>query len=218
MNISKSSLQDVLSTIAHSDIFLGKIGIDIINNKDKLLSELLAEKNLDKNSVLATLSLLNELGDEDIHWLLEPTSTLINHIKNRYHNHHRLQLPILISLARQVELKNYNNPDCPVGLSDYLNELYEDLLKHMENEEKILFPFLSDKKNMQVFAQVSLAMHNHDHDIHILDKIDELTNKFGLPGDADDLWKKLYVDLKNFKADLLEHIRLENNILFEKCS
>jgi len=216
MNLSRSSLKDVLSSIRHSDIYLKKVGIDITNS-DRMLSESLAEKNIDTNTTFAALNLLNELGEKDIHWLLEPTSNLINHIKDRYHNHHRLQLPLLISLARQVELRNIENPYCPVGLADYLNGLHKDLLVHMEKEEQILFPFLSDEKMAYVFTQVSLAMHNHDHELHMLSRIDELTDGLHLPENADNVWKKLYVELAIFKADLLEHIRLENDILFDKC-
>jgi regulator of cell morphogenesis and NO signaling len=125
---------------------------------------------------------------------------------------------MLISLARQVELKNIENPYCPVGLTDYLRNLHNDLLAHMEKEEQILFPFLSDEKMSYIFTQVSLAMHNHDHEIHMLSKIDELTNRLTLPENADKEWKILYFELTIFKADLLEHIRLENDILFDKYS
>lgn len=106
-----------------------------------------------------------------------------------------------------------------IGLTDYLNNLPNDLLKHMEKEEQTLFPLLSDEKMSYVFTQISLAMHNHDHDheINMLSKINELTNRLTLPKNADQAWIKLYVELANFKADLLEHIRLENDILFKKC-
>lgn len=212
MNLSKSSIKDVLSNIRHSDVFLSRVGIDITND-DRMLSEALAEKNKNLNSILATLYLLNELGEEDIHWLLEPTANLINHIKDRYHNRHRLQLPMLISLAHQVEFEHREDFYCPIGLTDHLNNLHRDLLAHMETEELILFPFLSEEKMSYVFAQLSLAMHNHDHEIHMLSKIYELTNQLTLPENATKVWKTLYVELEVFKKDMLEHIRLENDIL-----
>lgn len=217
MQLSKSSITDVLANVKHADTFLEKIGV-VTTDKQKTLSDALAEKNIDVNAAIATLNLLNRVEERDIHWLMEPTANLINHIKNRYHNHHRLQLPMLVALAEEVELNNQQNPYCPVGLAGYLNELHNDLLMHMENEEKILFPFLAENKNFCVFSQVSLAMHNHDHDMYVMGKIDEITNKFLLPEDAGETWKLLYVELKKFKDDLMEHIRLENEILFEKCN
>lgn len=217
MQLSKSSITDVLANVKHAGTFLEKIGV-VTTDKQKTLSEALAEKNIDVNAAIATLNLLNRVEEGDIHWLMEPTANLINHIKNRYHNRHRLQLPMLVALAEEVELNNQQNLYCPVGLAKYLNELHNDLLIHMENEEKILFPFLAENKNFCVFSQVSLAMHNHDHDMYVMGKIDEITNKFLLPEDAGETWKLLYVELKNFKDDLMEHIRLENEILFEKCN
>lgn len=217
MNLSKSSINDVLSSIRRSDVFLTNVGIDLVADKNRMLSEVFVEKNIDVNSTLATLNLLRKVSDEDLHWLLEPTASLINHIKSRYHCRHRLQLPQLISLARQVENSHQGNPSCPLGLADYLNGLHEDLLVHMEREEQILFPFLCEKKMSYVFAQVSLALHNHDQDIHVLNRINGLTNELVVPQDADEIWKELYVELAVFKADLLEHVRLENDILFERC-
>lgn len=213
-----SSINDVLSNIRCSDIFLTQIGIDIIMDRDNMLSDILAAKNINTNAAFATLILLNKADDVDKHWLLEPTANLIEHIKNRYHNHHRLQLPIMISLAEQVELTHHESPFCPIGLADYLKQFHNDFLLHMEKEEQILFPFLSENKMSCIFTQVSLAMHNHDHDIHVLEKIDRLTNNLTLPDDADNMWKNLYVELADFKVNLLEHIRLENDILFMKCS
>lgn len=189
---------------------------DIQQSKDRPLPDVLAEKQIDRVSAISTLKLFNELSETDMHWALEPKATLINHIKNKYHNEHRIQLPVLISLARQVELNNNDSQYCPFGLADYLNELHNDLLAHMEKEEQILFPFLAEEKMPYIFTQVSLAMHNHDHEMHMLNKVGELTNNFTLPGDADDAWKKLYVQLADFKAELLEHIRLENHILFAR--
>jgi len=210
----RSSIKDVLLNVRSSDVFLAKIGIDINADKKQTLSEVLAAKNININSTFATLNLLNEVSSADIHWLLEPTANLIEHIKNRYHNQHRLQLPILISAAKHVEFKNHENPFCPVGLSAYLNQLHDDFLKHMEKEEQILFPLLSEKKKSYVFTQVSLAMHSHDHDLHMLKQIDVLTNHLTPPENADETWKKLYSGLADFKDDLLEHVRLENDILF----
>jgi regulator of cell morphogenesis and NO signaling len=218
LNLSKSSVNDVLKNIRNSDILLKNIGIDVAQSGDRVLSDVFLEKKIDKDSAISMLKLLNKLSDTDIHWALEPTVNLINHIMNKYHKGHRMQLPALISLARQVEIKNNCSPYCPYGLADYLDELHNDLLVHMEKEEKILFPFLAEEKMSCIFTQVSLAMHNHDHEIHMLDKVGELTNNFILPSDADDTWKQLYVQLENFKDELLEHIRLENDLLFARRS
>lgn len=218
LNLSKSSVKDILKNIRNSDILLKNIGIDVAQSRDRVLPDVLAEMQIDRDSAISTLKLLNELSDTDIHWAIEPAANLINYIMNKYHMGHRMQLPALILLARQVELKNNSSQYCPFGLTDYLNELHNDLLIHMEKEEKILFPFLAEEKMSCIFTEVSLAMHNHDHEIHMLNKVGELTNNFTLLGDADDAWKQLYVELANFQAELFEHIRLENDILFARRS
>lgn len=215
MNLSKASIKDVLASVKQSEKFLSRIGIDI-SNQEKCLSEALAEKDIDVDSVLVTLKLLNEVGEPDVHWLLEPTANLVKHITTKYHNRHRVQLPRLISLAEQVEHINRDSPCCPLGLADYLRNMYKELLAHMESEEQILFPFLVDEKKTYVFTQVSLTIHNHDHEVKKLADIDELTNGLTPPKAAGDVWEALYVGLKDFKQELMEHVRLENDILFNK--
>jgi regulator of cell morphogenesis and NO signaling len=217
MNLSKASLRDVLACVRHSKILLSRIGIDL-SDEEKILSDALAERKVDVNSVLPTLDILNGLDEQDIHWMLAPTKNFVNYIKAKYHNHHRIHLPKIIALAEQVECQNRDSLYCPVGLADYMKNMHKELLAHMESEEQILFPFLADEKQTYIFTQVSLAIHNHDHEIGQLTEVNELTNGLTLPENAGYVWETLYAELKDFKGELMEHVRLENDVLFRKVS
>lgn len=46
-----------------------------------------------------------------------PTGALIDHIRTRYHDTHRRELPELIALARKVESAHATDPNTPHGLT-----------------------------------------------------------------------------------------------------
>jgi len=57
----------------------------------------------------------------------------------------------------------------------------------------------------------------NEHDQHgeALQRLEALTNDITLPRGACNTWRALYVGLAALREDLMEHIHLENNILFE---
>jgi regulator of cell morphogenesis and NO signaling len=58
-----------------------------------------------------------------------------------------------------------------------------------------------------------------EHEDHgeSLRKIRKLTSNFTLPPEACATWFALYQRLEEFEAELMEHIHLENNILFRRA-
>jgi regulator of cell morphogenesis and NO signaling len=69
-----------------------------------------------------------------------PTWVLIDHIRTRYHDTHRRELPELIALARKVETAHATDANTPHGLTDALEAMIPELEAHMREEEELLFP------------------------------------------------------------------------------
>jgi len=63
-----------------------------------------------------------------------------------------------------------------------------------------------------------IAVMRAEHDDHgsNLDKLLALTNNLQAPADACDSWRALYEGLAELTAELKEHIRIENEILFPR--
>ncbi len=175
------------------------------------LGQATADKNLNLQAVLAELSTLQRpaVATE----VTEPVA-LIDHLLERYHAVHREQLPELIRMARRVELVHRENPNVPAGLADTLEAMEHDLLAHMEKEEQILFPML--KAGGNPFAKQPIRMMRAEHMGHgaNLDKVLALTNDATPPQGACNTWRALYAGIAQFNEDLLNHIHLENNVLF----
>jgi regulator of cell morphogenesis and NO signaling len=61
-----------------------------------------------------------------------------------------------------------------------------------------------------------MRMEHDDHGV-ALERLLALTNGLTLPRAACNTWRALYLGIRTFKEDLMAHIHLENNILFENA-
>src|SRR5690606_13824954 len=155
-------------------------------------------------------------GDGDSRdWTRSSPAELIDHILVRYHDRHREQLPELIRLASKVEQVHGDGADCPVGLADLLRGMQQELESHMRKEEQVLFPLLARGHAAMAAGPITVMRMEHDDHGQALQALAALTHDITLPRAACNTWRALYLGLAAFRADLMEHIHLENNILFE---
>jgi regulator of cell morphogenesis and NO signaling len=144
------------------------------------------------------------------------TTAMISEILTRYHEVHRRELPELFTLACKVEAVHGDHLSAPHGLADILQEMIGELEVHMKKEELILFPAMLRNAGSPLSAPISQMRHEHDDHGTKLRRLDEITNGFTLPEDACRSWQALYASTRKLSDDLMEHIYLENNILFPR--
>lgn len=157
----------------------------------------------------------NEIGDHD--WPASSNAVLIDHILTRYHDVHREQLPELTRMARRVELVHGERDACPRGLADLLTAMHQEMESHMQKEEQILFPMLLRGQGSQALGPITVMRHEHDDHGASLERLMTLTDNIRPPESACTTWRALYTGLSEFRNDLMEHIHLENNLLFERA-
>ncbi len=146
----------------------------------------------------------------------ESTGQIITYILERFHNGHRRDLPGLIVLARKIESVHAKHPEAPHGLADFLDEVLESLEEHMQKEEQILFPMLRNGGHPMISHPIGMMRMEHDDHASNLDNILRLTNGLKAPEGACGSWCGLYEGLRELSAELKEHIRIENEILFPR--
>ena len=141
-------------------------------------------------------------------------AALTRHTKTRYQARHRTQLPHLAHLAERVETVHSGAENVPDGLSAVLKRMIGEMEVHMKKEELILFPAI--RKGGMPGIEQPIAVMRADHDDHASDvaEIRRLTGGPALPQGACGTWTALYAGLDEFLADLEEHMRLENDVLF----
>ena len=213
------------ATAGLADQSLGQIAVDLpgataVFRKLKLdfccgglvsLRQAALDKNLNLADVVSQLAALQPPDARADH--MAPAS-LIDHIISRYHEVHRVQLPELVRMARRVEAVHRENPDVPTGLAALLEEMEQKLLGHMQKEEAILFPLL--KAGGSPYAGQPIGVMRAEHTSHgqALDRIHALTHDMQPPEGACNTWRALYAGISGFTDDLINHIHLENNVLF----
>lgn len=183
--------------------------------RQSLVQRHLAEDSPKAQALLEALTALPAHVNETYDWRQASPAALIDHILSRYHEVHRQQLPELLRLARRVEQVHGLRSDCPHGLADHLETMRQELESHMQKEEQVLFPML--RRGFYGPAQGPIAVMRHEHDDHgeALESLMSLTHDITPPKGACTTWRALYAGLRELRDDLMEHIHLENNILFE---
>ena len=157
-------------------------------------------------------------GLERIDYTRLPVADLVRYILERYHERHRVQLPELIHLARNVERAHAGHAECPNGLADSLEQIQQALESHMMKEEQVLFPLLMRGAFAQAQGPISVMRFEHEQHGEALADVQAITRNFHMPVDACSSWRKLYVGLTEFRNDLIQHIQLENDVLFSKST
>jgi regulator of cell morphogenesis and NO signaling len=62
----------------------------------------------------------------------------------------------------------------------------------------------------------SMLREDHNDQVKMLEQIAALTDDLTPPANACGTWRALYAGAAEFKEDLIEHIHIENNILFPR--
>ena len=210
LNVGQSIGQIAVELPGSTAVFR-RLKLDFCCGGHLSLAQAVAEKGLDLQAVLGELAQLQR--PTSLPEVTEP-GALIDHILVRYHEVHRAQLPELIRMAHRVESVHRANPDVPAGLGDLLEEIQAELLRHMQKEENILFPMLKSGGNPFVQHPISVMRSEHVDHGAALDKLNALTNDATPPAGACNTWRALYSGIAQLNDDLINHIHLENNVLF----
>ena len=127
---------------------------------------------------------------------------------------HRRELPELLRMATRLEAVHREHPEVPHGLAALLQDMQTDLLDHMLKEEQILFPLMRSGARHFLPQPITVMRSEHDHHGQTLARMLALTRDMTPPVDACTTWRALYLGLSKLQADLMQHIHLENNVLF----
>lgn len=146
----------------------------------------------------------------------QETGAMIAMIETRYHATHRRELPELIRLAHRVEAVHAGKPDVPRGLAALLETMQAELEDHMLKEEQVLFPLMLRGGHPMIVHPIGMMRHEHDGHSEHLRALDALTDGGVPPAGACNTWRALYAGTRKLADDLMEHIHLENNILFPR--
>lgn len=208
---AQQSLGEIAVALPGATAIFRRLKLDFCCGGQVPLQEACLAKGLDVDALLTELAALER---DDTTPVTQDPGVLVDHIVQRYHEVHRAQLPELVRMARRVEAVHRDHPQVPVGLSAHLERMEAELQEHMAKEEGLLFPMLKTGGHPGVVHPIAVMRHEHtDHGEH-LESLAALTNDHTPPAGACNTWRALFAGTAQLTDDLINHIHLENNVLF----
>lgn len=156
------------------------------------------------------------------------SSVLADFIVQHHHEYVREAIPKIRELLDKVcSVHVDTNPELLAVRNDF-EALAEELLGHLPKEEQILFPAIR-RMDGQPIASVESAIspaaldmpimvmeEEHERAGDLIKSIRSRTRHYTPPAYACPTFQLTYVMLQEFDTDLIQHIHLENNILFPR--
>jgi regulator of cell morphogenesis and NO signaling len=150
---------------------------------------------------------------------------LADYIVQNHHSFVKKAIPDIQAFLDKV--CDAHGDDAPelLQLRDCFLDLAEELEAHMKKEELVLFPAIKRLESQaqedhplrsSIQGPVDVMEHEHIVAGNLIKQIRGLSNNYTPPDFACPTFRIAYKKLQEFDNDLMQHIHLENNILFEK--
>lgn len=212
-----STLADIATTHPGAATVFHRHGLDFCCGGRRSLAEACGARGLDAAVVIDELAREAAVATTSTRWDLEPLPALVTFIVETYHRRLREALPDLVRMAKKVELRHADKAACPRGLADHLAAMHGSVLEHLAKEEQVLFPMILAGQGRLAVGPVHVMEVEHDEHARDLQMLRRLTGDMQPPEGACPTWRALYLGLQQFERELMEHIHLENNVLFSRA-
>lgn len=216
MHATTTTLADLAVKYPAASRVFRRHRLDFCCHGRRPLDEACAERGLSADEVRAQISAEESASPDLVHWDSRPLDELVRHIVDHYHQRLRVELPELISFAAKVESRHADKASCPHGLRAHLEDVHQAVLDHLAKEEQVLFPMILGGRLQYASGPVHVMEAEHDDHGQSLQKTRSLTADLVAPEEACPTWRALYLRLAAFEAELMDHIHLENNVLFRR--
>ena len=215
--LTERSVGDIAATLPGATAVFRRFRIDFCCHGDLDLGAAAQRRGVDVGELERALAALDAgTADAAAAPAAMDSARLIDHILSSYHEAHRHALPELIALSRKVEAVHREHPRVPAGLWETLRRMAAELEEHMDREETALFPALRDGAAGTLAPSIARLRAEHDNQGQLVELIETMTDNFTPPEGACRSWQALYIGTARLVEDLMEHIHLENNVLFPR--
>jgi len=228
---SETKIKDLALSHSTARHILEDAGLDYCCGGGKSLQEACLHADVPAEQILKRLSENSAVvGPNDDNWTSASLVDLTRHIRESHHRYVRGAIARVRDLLDKVAAKHGENHREIVKIRRLFIEVGKEMVMHMQKEEQILFPYIDalDRANRShasveppffqtVKNPIHAMMKEHDAAGELLRQIRNASSEYTVPADACTSFKALYQDLKEFEADLHQHVHLENNILFPRA-
>jgi regulator of cell morphogenesis and NO signaling len=232
MNFSnETKVKDIALANSEARKVLEDGGVDYCCGGGKSLHDACMHADVSAEEILKRLRENSaRVNPEEKTWVSVPLADLTRHIREKHHLYVREAITRVRALLEQVVAKHGENHPEIGDVQKLFAEVGQEMIMHMQKEEQILFPYIDALERsttgngsleppffQTVKNPIHAMMKDHDAAGDLLKRIRKATGDYVPPADACTSYKALYQDLREFEADLHQHVHLENNILFPRA-
>lgn len=227
----ETKVKDIALANPTAKQILEDAGLDYCCGGGKSLHEACLRADVPAEEILNRLrENSRDISPDDANWTSAPLSDLTRHIRERHHRYVREAIVRVQTLLEKVAAKHGENHFEITDIQRLFTEVGREMIMHMQKEEQILFPYIDALEKatsahssveppffQTVRNPIHAMMKEHDAAGELVKQIRKASSDYTAPADTCPSYQALYQDLREFEADLHQHVHLENNILFPRA-
>ena len=232
MSTATQSIREIVTRRPSAASIFHRFDIDLCMQADLSLEAACRELQLSVDQVLEKLA--DAEVEEHGGLAFDPHDVslgrLIQHIVRVHHRCVRQELPALADMATKVSAMRSDRDPKLVKVAELVGELRSEMYTHIEKEEQVLFPFISQMDQESIVSYppahacfrsvahpIFMMEQEHESANHIMHELIRLANHFEAPSWACATHIALFSGLSEFEADLKQHVHIENDVLFPRA-
>lgn len=167
---------------------------------------------------------MTNLDGQEIDWKTAKYSQIIEHILKNHHTPLKKELPELEKLVYTIFKVHFEDSgDVLEKVHRLFGQLKTILESHIIKEERALFYMIIDyekESSKELLEDIVRRIESVEEDnkeaMGLIKKIREITNDYIVPPTGCPTYVNTYNRLKELEASLLQHVDIENNIMFNR--
>jgi regulator of cell morphogenesis and NO signaling len=225
LQIKNLTVGEIVANDFRTSSLFKKAGIDFCCGGKQSFSDACAENGI--NSV--------ELENEILKIAEEPVNEFMNfknwdpvflseYIVNTHHKFVLKNLPELVFYTQKIATVHGEHHPELIQVANLFDKINTELLQHLKNEEKVLFPAIKEVINSGssnakeiIISELTRMTWEHKFAGTTMDEINRITKGYLVPADGCNTYRVAFKLLEQFEDDLHTHVHLENNILYPKA-
>jgi regulator of cell morphogenesis and NO signaling len=232
MPSSTQSIREIVTQYPSSAKVFHRFDIDLCLQADLSLEGACQELQLSVDQVIEKLtdSEAQERGGMALDPATLSLARLVQHIVRIHHHCVRQELPRLAEMALKLAATRGDHAPKLAKVAELIEKFRGEMYTHIQKEEQVLFPFISQMDQESIVAYppshacfrsvthpIFMMEQEHESADHIVAELIRLTNHFEPPSWACATHIALFSGLREFEADLKQHVHLENDVLFPRA-
>ncbi len=226
----ENTIGEVVAQNFHTAKIFEDFGLDFCCGGKKTINDACREKGINPDTLLTNLASIGRPNVTAAHYDKWELDFLADYIVTNHHAYVLSEITTIEHHLDKVMSKHGEKHPEIFKINALFSELKEELLTHMQKEEKMLFPYVKKMLFAQmnsldfpfspfgsVASPIAVMEHEHDNAGALMHEINLVSGAYTPPDDACTTFRLLYSELAEFEEDLHTHIHLENNILFPKA-